>query len=131
MVDDLMYLKRGGRIPATTALLGSALNIKPILTIDPVGKLISINKKRGVKTALKELALAYKTHRDPALEKKYGSRIYIMHGDAEALAVTEADLIRQYNPDARIHIMGLSPVIGAHTGPGMIAVIFYGTRVSG
>ncbi len=131
MVDDLMYLKRGGRIPATTALLGSALNIKPILIIDPAGKLTSVNKKRGIKTALKELALAYNTHRDPALEKQYGSRVYIMHGDAEDLAVMEAGLVRQYNPDADIQIMGLSPVIGAHTGPGMVAVIFYGTRISG
>lgn len=64
MVDDLMYLKRGGRIPATTAIIGSALNIKPILEVDAEGKLITIEKKRGPKMGLKALESKYKKQRD-------------------------------------------------------------------
>ena len=79
MVDDLMYLKRGGRIPATTAIIGSALNIKPILEVDAEGKLITIEKKHGPKMGLKALESKYKKQRDDS----YGNRVYIVHGDCE------------------------------------------------
>lgn len=130
MVDDLMYLKRGGRIPASTAILGTALQVKPILVIEGEGKLITVNKKRGVRPAMKELAASYAAHRLPDLEKKYGNRIYIVHSAEDGREEILADLVRAVNPAADIHVMRLNPVIGAHTGPGMVAIIFFGSRVS-
>lgn len=123
MVDDLMYLKRGGRIPATSAVLGTALNIKPILKIDEEGKLVTLEKKRGYKLALKELANKYSATRD---ENK--NRIYIVHGDCPDHADELEQMLREINPNADITKMMLCPIIGAHTGPGMLAAIFFGNR---
>lgn len=124
MVDDLMYLKRGGRIPATTAVLGSALHIKPILAMDEAGRLTSVEKKRGEKMALKALADKYRIHR----KAEYGNRVYILHGDCEKYADTVEELIKKENPQAEVTKMTLCPVIGSHTGPGLITVIFFGDR---
>lgn len=123
MVDDLMYLKRGGRIPATTAVLGTALNIKPILKIDDEGKLVTLEKKRGYKLAIKELANKYTATRD---ESK--NRVYIVHGDCPDRADELEQLLKEINPQADITKMMLCPIIGAHTGPGMLAAIFFGNR---
>lgn len=123
MVDDLMYLKRGGRIPATTAVLGTALNIKPILKIDDEGKLVTLEKKRGYKLAIKELANKYTATRD---ESK--NRVYIVHGDCPDRADELEQLLKEVNPQADITKMMLCPIIGAHTGPGMLAAIFFGNR---
>ena len=124
MVDDLMYLKRGGRIPATTAIIGSALNIKPILEVDKEGKLVTIEKKRGVKMGLKALENKYKTQRNNA----YGNRVYIVHGDCAEYADDVEKMIKKENPNADVTKMTLCPVIGSHTGPGMVAVIFFGEK---
>lgn len=123
MVDDLMYLKRGGRIPAATAVLGTALNIKPLLKVDAEGRLITLEKKRGCKLALKELAGKYSAARDGQR-----NRVYIVHGDCPEYADELEALILAANPDADIAKMLLCPIIGAHTGPGMAAVIFFGDR---
>ena len=124
MVDDLMYLKRGGRIPATTAIIGSALNIKPILEVDAEGKLITIEKKRGPKMGLKALESKYKKQRDDS----YGNRVYIVHGDCEEYADEVENMIKKENPNADVTKMMLCPIIGSHTGPGMVAVIFFGEK---
>lgn len=123
MVDDLMYLRRGGRIPATTAVLGTALNIKPILKIDEEGKLITLEKKRGHKLALRELANKYTATRD-----KGRNRIYIVHGDCPDRADELEQALRGINPQADVTKQMLCPIIGAHTGPGMLAAIFFGNR---
>lgn len=123
MVDDLMYLKRGGRIPATTAVLGTALNIKPLLKIDGEGHLITLEKKRGYKLALKELSGKYAAARDLSHH-----RVYIVHGDCPDHADELEKLVLAVNPQAEITKMLLCPIIGAHTGPGMAAVIFFGNR---
>lgn len=124
MVDDLMYLKRGGRIPASTAILGSALNIKPLLIVDSQGKLVTVEKKRGSKAALKTLAAKYAQ----TVDKQMGNRVYIVHGDSAEYADELERLVKEENPDADITKMMLCPVIGAHTGPGMTAVIYWGTK---
>jgi DegV family protein with EDD domain len=124
MVDDLMYLKRGGRIPAATAVIGTALNIKPILEVDSEGKLITVEKKRGIKTALKALASRYES----SSKAEISSRVYIVHGDCSDRADELESMIREINPNADITKMMLCPVIGAHTGPGMAAVIYWGAR---
>lgn len=124
MVDDLMYLKRGGRIPASTAILGTALNIKPLLEVDTEGKLVTVEKKRGVKAALKALVTKYAQ----TMDKEISNRVYIVHGDCEERAEELAQMVREVNPNADITRMMLCPVIGSHTGPGMVAVIYWGTR---
>lgn len=125
MVDDLMYLKRGGRVSAATALVGTTLNIKPILTINPEGKLDTIDKKRGAKVALKTLIEDYKKScTDPANE--FENTIYINHGNAPERATQVKDELLKINPNLNIKVMMLSPIIGAHTGPGMVAVIHWG-----
>lgn len=122
MVEDLMYLKRGGRVSASTAVLGTALNIKPILKIENDGTLISFAKKRGTKAALKHLVDLYSA----ASYKEKNERIYIVHADSEENADYLEREVRTVNPECSIVKMMLSPIIGAHTGPGMCAIIHFG-----
>lgn len=122
MVQDLMYLKRGGRVSAATAIVGSALNIKPILKIDENGKLVTIDKKRGNKAAMSALFTYFKENYNPEL----GSTIYICDGDTPDLAESLAAKVREAVPEIVVRRMMLSPIIGAHTGPGMLSMILFG-----
>lgn len=122
MVQDLMYLKRGGRVSAATAIVGSALNIKPILKIDEDGKLATIDKKRGNKAAMSALFAYFKENYDPGL----GNKIYICDGDAPELAESLAAKVEEAVPGITVRRMMLSPIIGAHTGPGMLSMILFG-----
>lgn len=123
MVEDLMYLKRGGRVSATTAVVGSALNIKPILKIDENGKLVTIAKKRGNKAAMGELVELFKNNYD---ESAKDDVISIVHADAAEGAEEIKNKLLEIYPGLTIRIGYLSPIIGAHTGPGMIAVCHMG-----
>jgi len=125
MVEDLMYLKRGGRVSATTAVVGSALNIKPILKIDENGKLITIAKKRGSKAAMGELVELFKNTYDDCYKDDV---ISIVHADAEEAAEELKGRILEVCPGATIRMGYLSPIIGAHTGPGMLAVCHMGSN---
>ncbi len=119
-VDDLKYLKAGGRISATTALLGGMLNIKPVMKMDNNGKLISVSKVRGRKAALKAIADLYM---ETALDKKDGV-VFISHGDCIDDANALADLIKE-NSGATVQITTyVGPVIGSHSGPGTLALFF-------
>lgn len=124
MVEDLMYLKRGGRVSAATAVVGTALNIKPILKIENDGTLSSFAKKRGTKAAVRQLVDYYREARvdDP------NESLYIVHADAQETADLAIAGIREINPTANIHTMMLTPIIGAHVGPGMCAIIHWGKR---
>ena len=124
MVDDLKYLRRGGRISAATAVAGTVLNIKPILKIQDDGTLISIAKKRGLAKAASFLTECY----GGALDASISNDVVIAHADCEKEAEAARDRILSINPDAQVMICGLGPVIGAHTGPGMAAVIHWGNR---
>ena len=124
VVEDLMYLKRGGRLSATTAVVGTALNIKPILEIDPEGKLITIEKKRGTKAALRYMVDRYFQTRDESFEKI----VYIVHADAKESAEMLQSMISEKDPEVQFRVTYLCPIIGAHTGPGMAAVIHMGQR---
>ncbi|MDO5476158.1 MAG: DegV family protein [Eubacteriales bacterium] len=124
MVEDLVYLKRGGRISAATALAGSVLNLKPILEINNEGKLINFSKQRGVPRAMKFLLECYKKTHDDTL----GSDVVIAHADCRERAESLASDVQKINPAARIQICPMGPVIGAHTGPGFVAIIHFGTR---
>ena len=124
MVDDLKYLRRGGRISAATAVAGTVLNIKPILKIQDDGTLISIAKKRGLAKAASFLTECY----GGALDASISNDVVIAHAECEKEAEAARDRILSINPDAQVMICGLGPVIGAHTGPGMMAVIHWGNR---
>lgn len=124
MVEDLMYLKRGGRVSAATAVVGTVMNIKPILVIDEEGKLITVAKKRGDKLALRELMTRYLGSRDT----RYGKYSYIIHADVEERAHTLEEMLMRHDPEVGYTEMYLSPIIGAHTGPGMVAIIYFGDR---
>lgn len=123
MVQDLMYLKRGGRVSATTAVVGTMLNVKPILEINEEGKLITIAKKRGNKAAISGLLDYFKEHFNDSLKNDV---IYVIDADIKELGDSLADTIRQLYPDIIVRRSTLSPIIGAHTGPGMVAVCFMG-----
>lgn len=123
-VDDLFHLKKGGRISAATAVVGSALNIKPVLRVDNEGKLVSASKAKGRKASLKALADKFiETAENPKEQI-----IFISHGDCLEDAETLADMIRQETKIRGSCINFVGPVIGAHTGPGMVALFFTGTQ---
>lgn len=123
MVDDLMYLHRGGRVPATTAIMGTVLNIKPLLIVGEDGKLPMIDKKRGVKPAMNRMVEIYANTRDENM-----NRVYIVHADALDRAEYLRDKVLEINPKADVEVQMLCPVIGAHTGPGMAAILYFGDR---
>ena len=123
-VDDLHFLKRGGRISATTAVVGSMLQIKPVLHVDNEGHLINIGKARGRQASLK--ALVDKMEKTVTEEGR--KTVFISHGDCRKGAVTVADMVRERfgTQDIRINFVG--PVIGAHSGPGTLALFYLGTE---
>ncbi len=121
-VDDLSHLKRGGRISATSALVGTMLNIKPIIHLNDEGKLINVAKVRGRKTAIQYIA-----DKMGQLGKDYENETcFVVHGDCEADAQILANIIKEKYGVKNVHIGYLGPVIGAHTGPGVLSVFFMG-----
>ena len=121
-VDDLMFLKRGGRISGGTALIGTILKIKPVLHVDNLGRLIPKGKVIGRKAAIKALFNKY-------VEKAYDKKnqlVYISHGDCIEDAQYLADLIRNQSECKDIVINYVDQVIGSHSGPGTLALFFLG-----
>ena len=123
-VDDLNHLHRGGRISKTTAIIGSMINIKPILYLNPEGQLVAKSTARGRKKSLSTICNdmlvsmgKYKDTEDP---------ICIAHGDAREDADYLAELIREKLPNRTIIINYVSPSIGSHSGPGAIGLCFMG-----
>lgn len=122
-VDDLFFLKRGGRVSALTAVAGSALGIKPLLHVDNAGHLIKTGIKRGRTPSInalcermKELAI------DPAEQL-----VFISHGDCENEANQLAEKIKtEMGVKEPILVSYIGPVIGAHSGPGTVALFFIG-----
>ena len=119
-VNDLVYLKRGGRISSATALIGGILNIKPLLYINNEGKLISNDKTQGRKRALKGLVDFMVKDVPPG----YAGPLYIAHADCEEDANLLNKMISRELGREADAVLPLSPLVGAHTGPGM-ASLFY------
>ena len=121
-VDDLHFLKRGGRISATTAVVGTMLKIKPVLHVDDGGKLVNIGKARGRKASLKALVdRMEETAIDPA-----GQTVFISHGDCLTDAEFVAEEVRRRLGVKTVRINYVGPVIGNHSGPGTMALFFLG-----
>ena len=123
-VDDLHFLKRGGRISAATAVVGSMLHIKPVLHVDDEGHLISIGKARGRQASLKALVDRME---ETAIDS--GSlTVFISHGDCLEDAQTVERMVRDRFGVQEIYINYVGPVIGAHSGPGTVALFYMGTE---
>lgn len=121
-VNDLMYLKRGGRINAATAIMGTMLSIKPILHVDNEGHLVSVGKARGRKASIAALA-------DKAAELGQGydnSLMFISHGDCLEDAQALAELVKERCGAKEVYINYVGAVIGSHSGPGTLALFFLG-----
>ena len=123
-VDDLFFLHKGGRISKSTAILGTAINIKPILHVDNEGHLINIDKVRGRKKAISKL-VDFVEEKIVGYEDK-NQTVAICHGDCiEDAKYLESLLIEKFN-FKNIVISYTGTVIGAHSGPGTLAVFFEG-----
>ncbi|MBQ6847951.1 MAG: DegV family protein [Clostridia bacterium] len=121
-VDDLVYLKRGGRISPAVAFVGAVLGIKPVLHVDNDGKLISVSKARGRKASLSALIEKYEQLADENAEKL----AFISHADCDEDAEFVKDqLLKKFGTHTKI-ITNVGPVIGAHSGPGTLALFFIG-----
>lgn len=120
MVDDLKFLRKGGRLSGAAALAGTLLQIKPILQGDPKGKIVVLCKERGRKKATDKLVQLYQE----MVEDK-AAPVGISHAAAPAEALHLATALRQAGCTGEILSVCHEPVTGAHVGPGMLAVYFY------
>jgi len=123
-VDNLFHLHRGGRVSRSAAILGTLVNIKPILHVDNEGHLIPTGKVRGRRRSITEMV--------DAMEKQIGSYrdkndiVFISHGDCEEDAQYLSDLIKERLGIDRFLINYVGPTIGAHSGPGTLALFYLG-----
>ena len=121
-VDDLMYLKRCGRISAATALVGTMLQIKPVLHVDDEGHLINMTKTRGRRAAIDSLV-----RKAQELGEGYdNSTMFISHGDCPEDAAYLAQQLKEKCGVKEVLISYVGAVIGSHSGPGTLALFFLG-----
>ena len=123
-VEDLMHLKRGGRVSAATAVVGTMLNIKPIIRVDDNGRLESLAKCRGRKAALNYLLDRMAESFDPEID----DTVFIGHGDCMEDAKYLEQKVRERFGVQNVHINYIGAVVGAHTGPGVAVLFFYGKK---
>ena len=120
-VDDLKYLQRGGRLSKGVAIAGTLLNIKPVLHVDEVGRLVPVEKVRGRKKSVQAL---FDHYAQSAREPRADLPVYISHGDCEEDAEQLKEMIASQFGVKDFVINVLDPVIGAHSGPGTLALFF-------
>lgn len=121
-VDNFDHLKHGGRVSAVAATLGKTLNIKPLLRVDEEGKLRVVKKIRGRhKAMVAQVECIVKTW-SPEISKS----VVIGHGDDLKAAEELKEYVENKLPDAEIYISDIGPIIGAHTGPGVMVLAFWG-----
>ena len=123
-VDDLVYLKRGGRISGATAAIATILNIKPVMHVDNEGYLVAVEKVQGRKKSLRALF----EHMEKTVDTSATDTVFIGHCDAKADADYVANLVHERYPDMMIHVDDIGTSIGAHSGPGTIALFFVGNE---
>ena len=123
-VDDLMFLKRGGRISAATALVGTMLQIKPVLHVDDEGHLISVSKARGRKAAIEALA---KKVGETGLPGE-NDTVFISHGDCQEDVDLLTKILKEKYGVKEVFSYYVGAVIGSHAGPGTLALFFMGSK---
>ncbi|MBP3423285.1 MAG: DegV family protein [Clostridia bacterium] len=121
VVDDLTYLHRGGRISGASKVFGNLLGIKPILYFNEEGKILNIEKKKGMKLALSTL-LNYMKEKGTELDKY---KVFVMQADSETEAQKFVEKMKEQFGEIDVTIQPVGPVIGAHCGPGTIGLIFH------
>jgi len=122
-VDDLMYLKRGGRLSAGVAIIGTIIKLKPLLHVSPEGKLVQTGVARGRRQALNRMVDRMMQTIDQSLDYP----IFISHGDCPEDVEYMSEQIRARIPESIIETGFIGPVIGSHSGPGTIAVYYLGS----
>ena len=127
-VTDLKYLVRGGRVSKTAGLIGGALKICPLLNVDYQGRLIARAKLRGMNAVMK--AQVAKMEELAAGGTDYDGECYISNSDCYEEARTVADMIEERFPKlkGRVKIFSIGTTIGSHTGPGTVALFFWGSK---
>ena len=123
-VDDLHFLKRGGRISATTEIIGTMLSIKPVMHVDDEGRLIKVDIAKGRKGSIRRL----KEKMAQSAVNPQDQVVFISHGDCLAEAQSLADMIKEQLGVKEVVLNYVGPVIGAHSGPGTIALFFLGDK---
>ena len=123
-VDTFDHLKHGGRVSATSAVMGTLLGIKPLIHVDENGKLVAVGKPRGQKKALQALLSNMGKGWMPEISKQ----VIIGHGDSLDVAIALRDMVAERFPEAEIYIAPIGPIIGAHAGPGVMTVFFWGNN---
>ena len=118
--DDLMFLKRGGRISAATAVMGSMLSIKPVLHVDDAGHLVNVSKTRGRRASLRALV----DKMEQTAIHPENQTVFIGHGDCLEDAQWVAEEVRRRFGTRSIYIAYTCPIIGTHSGPGTLALFF-------
>lgn len=121
-VDSFEHLLHGGRVSSTVATMGTLLNIKPMLYIDEEGKLKTAEKPRGNKLAIK----AKLSHMQETWASEMGNLVVVGHADNPEAGVELRDEVKEKFPNADVKLVDIGPIIGAHVGPGMTAVIYWG-----
>ena len=122
-VDDLSYLKKGGRISGATAAIGTILNIKPLLRGDEEGHIVSWGKCRGINKCLLEIVKKYD---ELVLDKS--EDVMMIHGDNEGAIDFLTEKLREHGFTGNVTVSYFEPVCGSHVGPGSVALFFWGER---
>ena len=125
-VSDLFHLHRGGRVSRATAIVGSLVNIKPVLHVDDEGKLINIAKVRGRRKSILALADAMNVKQGSWVQENIDDCLMISHGDCREEAEFLAQYVKEHFGIREVLINYVGPTIGAHTGPGVMTLFFMG-----
>ena len=123
-VNDLFYLKRGGRVSQAAAVFGTMLNIKPVLHVDKEGRLIPVEKIRGRRQSLDSLV----NHMEKTALNAKDQVIFISHGDCLEDAEYVKKQIQKSLSPKKIHMNYIGPIVGSHSGPGTVALFFIGSE---
>ena len=123
-VDQFDHLQHGGRVSAAAAAVGTMLQIKPMLRVDEQGKLVVIQKPRGRKKAISALVAQMEAGWMPEISRT----VIVGHGGNPEIARELYDSVAASFPEADLHISEIGPVIGAHTGPDMLALTYWGNN---
>lgn len=124
-IDDLFFLKRGGRVSGATAVVGTMLGIKPVMHVDNEGHLINVAKARGRRAAVDALFDKAKT---TMIGERANSSVFISHGDCIEDAEYLAERIKNEIGVKEVRIAYVGSVIGSHSGPGTLALFFLGSE---